>query len=72
MQAIEKNLPKNRVDVETVDGFKILLEDGWLSIRPSGTEFKLRLFAEARTQERLEELARLGARLVEQSIRKAS
>jgi phosphomannomutase/phosphoglucomutase len=72
MQAIERNLPKHCLDVETVDGFKILFDDGWLSIRPSGTEFKFRVFAEARRQQRVEELASLGEQLVQQSLRQAS
>lgn len=39
-------------DVITVDGTKLVLEDGsWLMIRPSGTEPKVRFYIEARTEE---------------------
>lgn len=67
MKRIETNLPKNRTNVLTIDGFKIIFDYGWLLIRPSGTEFKFRIFAEAQTEEKVEELANLGASLVEQS-----
>jgi phosphomannomutase/phosphoglucomutase len=43
--------------VETIDGLKIWHEDkSWILIRPSGTEPIYRLFAEAKTQERAQEL----------------
>lgn len=39
-------------DVITVDGIKLLFDDGsWLMIRPSGTEPKVRFYIEARTEE---------------------
>ncbi len=43
------------------DGFKYFFnEDEWLMIRPSGTESILRLYAEAVTRERVEEILKAG------------
>ena len=51
--------------VNTVDGFKIALADGtWLLVRPSGTEPKMRVYAEATSQERVETLLTAGRELV--------
>jgi phosphomannomutase len=55
-------------DVTTVDGFKIVLVDGtWLLVRPSGTEPKMRIYAEAGSDERVNELLAAGRDLVVES-----
>jgi phosphomannomutase len=52
--------------VSSVDGFKIFLDDGtWLLVRPSGTEPKLRVYAEAGSQGRADELLAAGREIVE-------
>jgi phosphoglucosamine mutase len=40
----------NPESVQTVEGIKLMFADGWLFVRPSGTEPKLRVTAEARTE----------------------
>ncbi|MHC1576156.1 MAG: phosphoglucosamine mutase [Methanosarcinaceae archaeon] len=51
--------------VDTTDGVKIWHKDGWLLIRPSGTESIIRIFAESNTEDRAEELMNSGLQLVE-------
>ncbi|MCP3676578.1 MAG: phosphomannomutase [Deltaproteobacteria bacterium] len=53
----------------TVDGTKIVLEDGsWLMIRPSGTEPKVRFYIEARTVEEKEAIFKTAERLTQEAI----
>jgi alpha-D-glucose phosphate-specific phosphoglucomutase len=51
------------------DGIKYLLaDDSWLLIRPSGTEPVLRIYAEARSQDAVQQLLAAGVQLAERSI----
>jgi len=54
--------------VDTTDGVKILEPDGWVLVRPSGTEPLFRIYAEARTAERAKALAQEGADLVRRAL----
>lgn len=46
--------------VITLDGVKIIFDDGWLLLRPSGTEPVFRCFAEAQQKTRAQQLLKLG------------
>jgi len=54
--------------ITNTDGFKLDFTDGWLLVRPSGTEPKIRLTAEARTEARAQALYNEGLRAVESSM----
>jgi len=57
IHAMEYGLKKlNPINIENTDGIKMEFDDGWLLVRPSGTEPKIRITAEARTEARANEL----------------
>ena len=61
----EKRLPAFTRPVQRVnymDGCKVYFEDGWVSARFSGTEPRIRIFAESGTMESAVELVRVMAR----------
>jgi phosphomannomutase/phosphoglucomutase len=51
-------------DVDTTDGVKVLYPDGWILMRPSGTEPLFRVFAESKSQRRATELADEGVAII--------
>ena len=57
---------KNTTDFELdlTDGVKILKENGWVIIRPSGTEPIFRCFAESDSQEKADEMTDWGISLI--------
>jgi phosphomannomutase/phosphoglucomutase len=56
-------------EVDTTDGVKILTEEGWVIIRPSGTESIFRCFAEAKTEEDAKKMAEWGIKLVLEQLK---
>ena len=52
--------------VTTIDGVKIDFPDGWVHIRKSNTEPIIRIYAEAKTEKRLDELVGEIQRLVKE------
>lgn len=64
MQRVKFEASGLGLKMDTIDGVKIWFEDGWVLIRPSGTEPIFRIFAEAKKQERAEELMQEGLEMV--------
>jgi phosphomannomutase/phosphoglucomutase len=58
--------------VETIDGVKVHYPEGWVLIRPSGTEEIFRIFAEAREASTAKALAARGSKLVEEALGSAA
>lgn len=70
LEALEDEIGETFADtpidnVSTVDGFKLMLaDDTWVLVRPSGTEPKLRVYAEATSQARVDRLLDAGETLL--------
>ncbi|MDF1533104.1 MAG: phosphoglucosamine mutase [Methanosarcinaceae archaeon] len=52
--------------VTDIDGVRVEMDDGWLLVRPSGTEPKIRITAEARTG--VDELYEIGENIVKEAL----
>lgn len=71
MDALAKAVPEKLTEVKgilTVDGLGITLREGWVLVRPSGTEPVIRITCEAQTNERVEEILRVTEDLVRTTI----
>ncbi len=69
LSGLESSLLKmNPISIDKTDGYKANFGDGWLLIRASGTEPKIRLTAEARTAERAQQLYDGGLAAVWDSV----
>ncbi|MFX1368469.1 MAG: phosphoglucosamine mutase, partial [Promethearchaeota archaeon] len=62
-------LTKNQ-ERTTLDGVKLLYEEGWILLRPSGTEPLWRCFSEGRTQDEADRLNRIGVDLLQEAIQR--
>ncbi|NJE48966.1 phosphoglucosamine mutase [Thermococcus sp. 9N3] len=54
--------------IDTTDGTKILFPDGWVLVRASGTEPIIRVFSEAKSEEKAKEYLELGLKLLEEAL----
>lgn len=54
--------------VLSIDGVKAYFSDGWVLIRPSGTEPLIRVFAESRSRGRADQLSERGIALVYETL----
>ncbi|MDI6884136.1 MAG: phosphoglucosamine mutase [Hadesarchaea archaeon] len=66
LKILAKRFAKYKLD--RTDGIRVLFDDGWLLLRPSGTEPILRCFAEGKTDKRAKELAALGMKELKAAI----
>ncbi len=64
----ERLMSMEALSVSTIDGLRLAFKDGWLLIRASGTEPKIRITAEARTEERAQGLYHTGVAAVRECL----
>jgi phosphomannomutase/phosphoglucomutase len=69
MTALTKKIKQEQKQIgfekaETIDGIKLWFKDGWVLIRPSGTEPMIRVVAEAKTKKAAQKYAETGEQFV--------
>jgi phosphomannomutase/phosphoglucomutase len=67
MDKISQDTQQYKVD--TTDGVKIFRDEGWLIIRPSGTEPIFRCFAESKNVDDAKKMAEWGISLVKKHLK---
>jgi phosphomannomutase/phosphoglucomutase len=70
MNLLEKQMKDNNnvTNVDRTDGVKLYMKDGWVLLRPSGTEPIFRVYVESKEKQRAEQLAIFYKNLVESLI----
>ena len=72
MSSLESQLMRlEPLSVTDTDGFKLSFKDGWLLVRASGTEPKIRLTAEAKSQARVHQLYESGLQAIKNCLEKS-
>ncbi len=71
-ELVEEHFRAQGARIDTTDGVKVIFDDGWAMLRPSNTQPLIRLFAEARTQGRLDELVDEFTRLFDEMQERAA
>jgi phosphomannomutase/phosphoglucomutase len=56
------------LEVDETDGVKLYLNDGWVLMRPSGTEPIFRVYSESKDKSRAEEIALTYKKMAEEII----
>jgi len=70
LEKLKEKLKNERIN--TMDGVKIMHEDWWVLIRPSGTEPIYRIYAEAKSEEKLHEIMEKYRKMLEKIIKDIS
>ncbi len=74
MEKIQKAAPKMYPKINeilTVDGLRFELPEGWVVIRPSGTEPVIRVAVEAKTRKEAEKLLQIALQTIKKALKEA-
>ncbi|MFW9831442.1 MAG: phosphoglucosamine mutase, partial [Candidatus Thorarchaeota archaeon] len=67
LECVKTYIPTD-AESNTLDGIKLRYSDGWVLIRPSGTEPIFRIFAEAKTKDRAATLVKQGLSYIHDAL----
>ncbi|MCD6481570.1 MAG: phosphoglucosamine mutase [Thermoplasmata archaeon] len=70
-EVMKRMLERVEGRIDTTDGIKIYTEDGWVLIRPSGTEPIIRVYAESKDASKAREMAEKFRKMVEMEAGRA-
>jgi phosphomannomutase/phosphoglucomutase len=70
LEALSREFANEGARVVTIDGVKVFQDDGWVLLRPSGTEPLIRVFSEAKDPARAAKLAEDGLARVRAAIQR--
>ncbi len=60
LERLKQEIPQDYERATDMDGVRVDYSDGWFLVRASGTEPKVRVFSEGKTEERARELNRIA------------
>jgi phosphomannomutase/phosphoglucomutase len=60
LERVKQEIPKGYERASDMDGLRVDYTDGWFLVRASGTEPKVRIFSEGKTEKRAQELTRIA------------
>ncbi|MCX8194979.1 MAG: phosphoglucosamine mutase [Candidatus Micrarchaeota archaeon] len=69
LEAARKYAEKSGGRLTLIDGVRVDFEEGWVIVRASGTENAMRIFAEAKSQKRADELMKEYKGVVEEALK---
>jgi phosphomannomutase/phosphoglucomutase len=68
LNRLKQEIPQDYERITDMDGLRVDYSDGWFLVRASGTEPKVRVFSEGKTEERARELNRIAMEGLERAM----
>ncbi len=68
LERLKQEIPEDYEELTDMDGLRVDYEDGWFLVRASGTEPKVRVFSEGKTEKRAKELNKVAMEGLERTM----
>ncbi len=68
LERLKREIPKDYDRISDMDGVRVDYADGWFLVRASGTEPKVRVFSEGKTEDRARELNEIAMEGLEKAM----